>query len=118
MADLVISFVRKRPTMRGGGNASDTLAAWKMTRGAGVRTTVVAIGVASVATEYSANERDDAVILRAGAACWVTVGSDPTAEAAAHASPDVVVGSHYMLANEVLELAVSVGDRVAVIAAA
>jgi hypothetical protein len=129
MADLFVSFVRKRPSVKGLGSSADTLASWKATRGAGVRSLRMAIGSESVVSGFAAGARDDAVILRAGAACWVAVGPEtyagsppelasPIAERGLDASPPVAVGSHYMLENEVLELAVTPGDKVAVIAAA
>jgi hypothetical protein len=129
MADLVVSFVRKRPPLKGSGSAADTLASWKATRGSGVRSLRMAIGSESVFSEFGANAKDDAVVLRAGAACWVAVGPEtyvgsppvlasPIAQVGFDASPAVVVGSHYMLENEVLELAVVEGEKIAVIAAA
>jgi hypothetical protein len=129
MADLVVSFVRKRPPVQGIGNAAATLASWKVTRGSQVRSFRMLIDSTSSVSGIAAGARDDAVILRAGAACWVAVGPEtftgsppvlasPIAEAGLDASPPVTVASHYMLENEVLELAVSEGDKVAVIAAA
>lgn len=133
MADLVVSFVRKRPPVQGIGNAADTLASWKITRGSQVRSFRMLIGAQSSVSGFVAGARDDAVILRAGAACWVAVGpktfvdvgsppvpelTAPIAEVGLDASPSVAVASHYMLQNEVLELSVNEGDAVAVIAAA
>lgn len=128
MANLIISFARKKPPLQGSGNSSDTLASWRVIRGVGVRTEMVAISGGSLQSSMSANDKDDIVVLRAKADCWVAVGSNPTAAGFVAAvppagsppdagTPAVIAEAHYMLSGEVLELSVRPGDKVAVITA-
>ena len=79
------------------------------------RTEAVEIGATSEATDIECADENDIVHLHAEAACWVSIGPDPTAEAATASTASEPVASFPMDEGDKLQSPVSAGDKVAVI---
>lgn len=104
MANLTVVFLRANTP--GLSDAKD------IPRGSDVRTAVVAIGATSVQTAIAADPAEIYVHLRAGAACWVKIGADPTAVAVTTTGDSFPMGP-----DEVMERYIAPGQEVAVIQA-
>jgi hypothetical protein len=118
MADLIVTFARGRDTLTG-------VRRDPVPRGRFMRTELIAIGEASTVGELSAGARDEFVMVRAGAACWVAIDADPEAVALAppNSPPDsppapTSTTSFYLAENGEQDFAIEPGEKVAVIAAA
>jgi hypothetical protein len=114
MTELVVTFSRGKDSPVGARQ-------FPVARGASARTEIIAIAVESVQGILIAQGREEFVVLKAPADCWVAIGSNPVAAAPTLPSESesddepTPSGSWYMAEGERLEFYIDEGDRVAVI---
>lgn len=108
MANLIVTFTR-------GGHTPARHIGLPVMDLAVCRSEAVEIGVASEQTDIECADDNDIVHLHAEAACWVAIGTNPTAAAVAASTDSEPSGSFPMDEGQQLQSAVQPGYKVAVI---
>lgn len=113
MADLIVTFTRGR-SLR---HRSEDETNYPVAKGSAARTVALVIGPGNAVSSIEAEGDEQFVVVKAKAECWVAIGPDPVAGAAASDdSPPTAVTSWHLDADELREFDVAIGDKVAVTA--